>query len=285
MLRGPAPTPDAPVPATHRYALSVHPEDAEVVAAELWAAGALGVWERPGELVAWFVARDVDVPPGGTFELEADRDWQAEWKATIQPVRAGRIAVVPTWRVEEHTPLDGEVTLVLDPGRAFGSGHHATTTLCLEALAERDLAGRTVADVGCGSGVLAIAAARLGARAVGSDVDPDAVEVTAENAARNDVAVPAAVGSVAAALELLDGAPADVVVANLVTDTVVALAGELVAACATDGTLVVSGIAAERTERATDALVAAGAEVADVRERDGWIAVVAHPARDGEVAR
>jgi ribosomal protein L11 methyltransferase len=235
------------------------------------------VWEQPGQLVAWFPTRDVDgLPAGGTFTDEPDRDWQAEWKATIAPVLAGRFAVVPTWLADEHEPAPGETTIVLDPGQAFGSGHHATTAQCLELLdeldAEASLDGRAVADVGCGSGVLAIAAAMLGARAVGTDIDPDAVAVTRRNAAANGVEVATAAGSVAAALELL-GDDAEVVLANLVTDTVAELAPELVAAIGDGGTLIVSGIAADRRRRATDPLREAGLHIEDERERDGWVAL------------
>jgi ribosomal protein L11 methyltransferase len=264
----------------HRVDVEVRADRAEQVAAALWARGATGVWERPGTLVAWFDG--VEHPSLGEvpgvaelavarqrWSVEPDRDWQAEWKHTIEPVRAGRVMVVPTWLADAHRPADTELTLVLDPGRAFGSGHHATTVLCLELLDEMDLrgslSGRTVADVGCGTGVLAIAAAAWGAAVTAVDIDPDAVEVTGENAARNQVALDTTVGSV-------DAVPGtvDVVVANLVTDVVVDLAAELVAA--TRDTLIVSGIARERRDRALDALHAHGARTIEVRERDGWIA-------------
>jgi ribosomal protein L11 methyltransferase len=263
-----------------RVEVPVHHTRTELVAAHLWSLGAVGVWQQPGRLVAWFTAlpdplrSPAAAGPALPTELtsehvavvdEPDRDWQAEWKATIAPVHAGRITVVPTWLADDHVPADGELTVVLDPGRAFGSGHHATTTLCLELLDELDLAGSRVADVGCGTGVLAIAAAARGARVAAVDVDPEAVEVTRENAVRNRVEVAATTGSV----DALD-APADVVVANLVTDVVRALAAELVAA--TTGILVVSGITSDRRTDALGALEAAGARVDEVHERDGWIA-------------
>jgi ribosomal protein L11 methyltransferase len=275
--------------ASYRYTLPTSSEDSEVTAARLWSAGATGVWEQPGRLVAWFTSADVpDLPPGGELTAEPDVDWQAAWKATITPVRAGRFCVVPTWLVDDHAPGPEEVTVVLDPGRAFGSGHHATTAQCLQLLDELvvgdraagDLGGVTVADVGCGSGVLAIAAALRGAQAVGSDVDPDAVTVTAENAARNGVEVPTAAGSVAAAVALLGGR-AEVVVANLVTDTVAELATELVVAVADHGSLLASGIAVDRAHVAVGPLEAAGLVVEERRERDGWVALRGRPARRG----
>ncbi|MEX2550470.1 MAG: 50S ribosomal protein L11 methyltransferase [Nitriliruptoraceae bacterium] len=263
-----------------RLEIPVRPDRREVVAAHLWHLGASGVWERPGVTVAWFAAPGPDLaaasklvdelaPSTVTTSVEVDRDWQEAWKATISPIRAGRIAVVPTWLAASHVPAEDELTLILDPGRAFGTGHHATTALCLELLDARDLAGRlagrTVADIGCGSGILAIAAAARGAEATGVDIDEDAVAVTRDNARRNHVEVAVATGSVDALR-----APAEVVVANLVTDVVIALADDLVAV--TRSELIVSGITEGRRDDALDALTAAGARLEEVRSRDGWIA-------------
>ena len=263
-----------------RVEIPVRAERTEVVAAALWARGALGVWEQPGTLVAWFdTATALAEAPAGagtlpelsgdlTFIEEPDRDWQAEWKATITPVRAGRAVVVPTWLANEHASEPDDLTLLLDPGRAFGSGHHATTLLCLAYLDELEregaLAGARVADVGCGTGVLAIAAAAWGAHAQAVDIDPTAVEVARANAAINGVQIDTATGSVDAI------APAPIVVANLVTDVIVSLAEPLVAA--TEQTLIVSGIATARETRALGALEAAGAHAVDVQHQDGWIA-------------
>ncbi len=277
-------SPLAARPATHRLEVEVAPARRELVAAHLWAAGACGVWERPAQLVAWFegdaaveLPEPDDVPelamPARRWSLEEDRDWQADWKATIRAVHAGRTVIVPTWLEADHEPADDELTLIVDPGRAFGTGHHATTVLCLELLDELDLAGRlegrTVADVGCGTGVLAIAAAARGAVATAVDIDPDAVEVTRDNAARNGVEVTAIAGGVSQL-----PAAAEVVVANLITDTVRSLAADLVAASTDE--LIVSGIAVEREQLALDALAATGAQLLERRERDGWIAIRLH---------
>jgi len=263
---------------THRLEIPIrseHDSDTEVLVASLWSAGALGVWEQPDTVVAWFTQRHELLDPrleDGRWVEEPDRDWQAEWKASIGPVRAGRTAVVPTWLIEEHRPGQDELTLALDPGRAFGSGHHATTLMCLEALDELDLDGgladRRVADVGCGSGVLAIAAAARGAHVQAVDVDPAAVDVTRENAERNGVHLDVHQGSVGS----LDG-PVDVVVANLITDVVADLARDLVAA--TTDRLIVSGITEARAEVALAPLREAGARLEEIRVRDGWVAVIA----------
>lgn len=254
-----------PPAAAHRLVLPCARGEAELLAARLWAGGARGVWERPGELVAWFDEVTAGVPEGGVWQREPDRDWQAEWKDSIAPVHAGRFVVVPTWLADGHVAGADETVVVLDPGRAFGSGHHATTALCLEVLDRLDLAGRTLADVGCGSGILAIAAARRGARVVAVDLDADAVEVTRENAARNSVEIDARHGGVEAL-----PAVADVVVANLLTDTVASLAAELTRAAGS--TLIVSGITSERRAVALEPLRSAGFDPRDLRERDGWIA-------------
>lgn len=274
----------------HRIEVPVSSDDREPVIALLWALGARGVWERPDRLVAWLsdpAAVDDDRLTHAargpiTVRPEPEQDWQATWKATIAPVRAGRTVVVPTWLADRHRAEAEELTLVLDPGQAFGTGHHATTALCLELLDELDLAGqlqgRTLADVGCGSGILAIAAAARGAAVEAIDLDPDAVAVARTNAAANGVAVTATVGAVED-LTLTT----DIVVANLISDVVRDNAAALVTAASQR--LLVSGITEERAEEVLDALVAHGAEVVEVRRRGGWVAASLVPtARGGPAA-
>ncbi|GBF03954.1 50S ribosomal protein L11 methyltransferase, prmA [Deinococcus aerius] len=161
----------------------------------LWEAGATGLEERGGTIRAYFDAR-VTLPgevSDGEWREEADQDWQAEFKRTLRPVRAGRVTIVPPWLREEVEP--GQLPLVIEPGMAFGTGHHETTRLAVEALSGLNLAelgpngtGARVLDVGTGSGVLAIAAVMLGARtALGLDIDPITIPIARENAEINGV--------------------------------------------------------------------------------------------------
>ncbi len=246
-----------------------HDDDPEVVAAHLWMAGAEGVWVRPDDVVGYFASREADVPDGGRWEPVPDVDWAATWREGIEPVSAGPFDVVPTWLVDDHPTAEGRTRIVLDPGRAFGSGHHDTTLGCLEALADLDLDGRRVLDVGTGTGVLAIAVALEGAaRVVAVDVDPDAVQVARDNAAANDVTLELAVGSVGD----VEG-DFDVVVANVLTHTIIELADDLVAAVRAGGHLVTSGIGAERADRVVAALASAGLAEVTTRVRGEWAVV------------
>jgi ribosomal protein L11 methyltransferase len=211
-----------------------------------------------------------------TTRLVHEADWAEAWKAHFPVLRVGRrIVIRPTWLDAAAGPND--VVLDLDPGMAFGTGLHPTTRLCLaatEAVADRGgLQGARVLDVGCGSGILAIAAAKLGAVAVlGVDIDPIAIEATAANAATNGL------GSVIAAREgsLPSGEPAhDVVLANLIASVLVALAGPLRDELRPGGLLVASGIFVDRETEVRRALEAAGLEVAARSAEGDWVALEA----------
>ncbi len=199
--------------------------------------------------------------------------WRDEWKKHFEPFRVCEGVVVrPPWR--EHTAAPGEHVVVLEPGRAFGTGLHETTSLVAEELAQTPLSGVTVLDVGCGSGVLSLIALALGAthaRAV--DVDPDAVAVTRENAERNGVA-----DRVETDETPVDALPRRyaVVLANIESKTLVDLAAALIARVAPGGLLVLSGIlsAAVMPSQLADIRRAfAALEEESVRTKGEWIAV------------
>ncbi len=203
----------------------------------------------------------------------AEEDWAESWKEHFHVERFGeRIVVVPSWRTYDARP--GDAVLKLDPGMAFGTGQHETTRMCLEALERAVRPGMRVLDAGCGSGILSLAAAKLGARAVlAVDIDPDCVRVTDENARANGVEriVRAAQGSLGGAWPFdAQAAAFDVVVANIIARAIVELAAPLVEALAPGGRLIVSGVIGERESEVADALQAAGAQVASVRAMADW---------------
>jgi ribosomal protein L11 methyltransferase len=217
--------------------------------------------------------------------LVHEADWAEAWKAHFPVLRVGRrIVIKPTWRRHRASPDD--VVLALDPGMAFGTGLHPTTRLCLaalETLADRGevaetggiggFAGARVLDVGCGSGILAIAAARLGAASVlGVDTDPIAIESTRANAERNGLGdrIVARHGSLPSGDE-----PFDVVLANLIASVLIVLAEPLRDELRPGGVLLASGIFVDRETEVRAALEAAGLAVT-ARTADGeWVALEA----------
>jgi ribosomal protein L11 methyltransferase len=193
--------------------------------------------------------------PGSVVEV--DQGWEEAWKQFHQPVRIGQLWVGPPW----EEPDEDSVPVVIDPGRAFGTGAHATTRLCLELLVERPRT--SVVDLGCGSGVLAVAAAKLGfAPVFALDVDPLAVAAAGENARKNEVEVDVRCGDVFAA-EL---PPAELALANLTLEAVERVAGRF-----TVGELIASGYLA--SERPT----LAGWTNVDRRAAEGWAADLYSP--------
>jgi len=205
-----------------------------------------------------------------------EEDWAEAWKSHFPVLRVGRRLVIkPTWR--EHDPAPTDVVIALDPGMAFGTGLHPTTRLCLAAIEELadagGLAGKRVLDVGCGSGILGIAAALLGAESVvGVDTDPIAVEATQANAELNDLSgrVTARRGS----LPATDG-PHDVVFANLIATLLVDLAPTLRQSVVAGGRLIAGGIFVDRLEEVLQAFTKAHLHVAGRSKGGEWVAVVA----------
>jgi ribosomal protein L11 methyltransferase len=201
-------------------------------------------------------------------ETVEDQDWERSWMDNFQPMRFGeRLWIVPSWH---QAPDPGAVNLLLDPGLAFGTGTHPTTALCLEWLDQAAVKGREVIDFGCGSGILAIAALLLGAsHAVGTDIDPQAIEASRDNARRNgieddrfDLYQP----------EAMPPAQADLLLANILAGPLVSLAPQLSRLVRPGGSLVLSGILAEQTEEILDAY-RQDFLLDPVANRDGWIRV------------
>jgi ribosomal protein L11 methyltransferase len=208
--------------------------------------------------------------------LVDEADWAEAWKAHFPVLRIGRRLVVrPTWRRHRHGPDD--VVLALDPGMAFGTGLHPTTRLCLaaiEGIADRGLlAGARILDVGCGSGILAIAAVRLGAaHALAVDTDPIAIESTMANARRNRLAarIRAHGGT------LPSGEPPfHVVLANLIAGVLVPLATPLHDELRPGGSLLASGIFIDREDEVRAAFEAAGLDVVSRTMEGEWVALEA----------
>ena len=210
---------------------------------------------------------------------EAGRDdWSEAWKAFHRPVRVGRLLVQPSW--EDAAARPGDLVITVDPGRAFGTGSHETTRLCLAALDRLVRPGGAVLDVGTGSGVLALAAARLGASRVDAlDTDPAAVEAASANAERNGLSdrIDAREGSLGASWpwELGPRAGYDLVVMNIALATVLELLPDAAAALRPGGALAASGFLAEAAPEVEAAARAAGLR-AEAAEFDGeWGAVTA----------
>lgn len=211
-----------------------------------------------------------------TTRIVHEADWAEAWKEHFPVLRIGRrIVIKPTWR--EHAAAPDDVVLDLDPGMAFGTGLHPTTRLCLAAVESaadrRLLAGARVLDVGCGSGILAIAAARLGAASVlGVDTDPIAIEATDANAARNGLAarISARAGSIPSGEP-----PHDVVLANLIASVLVALAAAVRDELRPGGIVLASGIFEDREAEVRAAFAAVGLDVTGRTAEGEWVALEA----------
>lgn len=212
--------------------------------------------------------------PDLDFQELADRIWEREWLKDFHPMRFGKrlwicpdgqrpssgLLPVPSARSPQPCFID------LDPGLAFGTGTHPTTALCLEWLDGADLHGKTVLDYGCGSGVLAIAALKLGAASAAAvDIDPQAVTATLDNAQRNGVADRLTVSTVAG----MDAAPADAVLANILAEPLEALAPVLAALVRSGGNIVLSGLLTHQASRVAQQY-APWFDIGPVSVRDDW---------------
>ena len=209
-----------------------------------------------------------------TLENLEDADWENNWKQYYKPMEIGeRLLVIPQW---ETADTKGRVPLILDPGLTFGTGSHATTRLCLTALEQRIHGGERVLDLGCGSGILSIAALRLGAGcAFACDIDDKCLKVAYENAALNGIGpdtYTVKVGDILTdtALRADIGTGYDIVVANIVADVIIALAPAVRPLLKKDGVFLCSGIIDDRAEEVAGKLREAGLEILETHSSEGW---------------
>ncbi len=208
-----------------------------------------------------------------------EEDWATSWQKYYKPMPVGeRLYIVPQW--EQGAPLpQGRTALYLNPGLIFGTGSHASTRLCLEGVEQHAAQGGKVLDLGCGSGILSIAALLLGARdAIGVDIDPKAVGVAYENAAMNGIGrdrytvrAGDVLGDKALAAEL-GQSRYQMVLANIVADVIIPLSAQVPGLLEPGGVFLCSGIIDTRADEVQLALVRRGLTILDRKERDGWVA-------------
>jgi len=214
-------------------------------------------------------------PGRGEIHLSAveEEDWADSWKQYYKTQKIDkRLVIKPSW--EDYSARPDELIIELDPGMAFGTGTHPTTTMCLESLERYLNGGETVFDVGTGSGILAIAAAKLGASRVKAvDIDGVAVEVARKNIIENHVEQLVRVEQ--GGIEALVGQSADLIIANIIADVIIMITPQVTACLQGGGIFIASGIIDERTADVKSVLAANGLVIKEIRQEKGWVLVVA----------
>ncbi|WP_416197745.1 MAG: 50S ribosomal protein L11 methyltransferase [Sporanaerobacter sp.] len=207
-----------------------------------------------------------------------EKDWAESWKKYYKPKKIGeKIVVKPTW--EEYEEKSGEIIVELDPGMAFGTGTHETTTMCIRALEKYTKPNSTIFDIGCGSGILSIAAAKLGGkRVVGVDLDELPVKVSKENVKLNKVSdvVEIRRGNL---LDVVDE-KADIIVSNIIAEIIVDLTSDITPYLKGDSIFISSGIIIEKIDMVVDALSKEGFKVLEISKMNGWACIVSKLEKD-----
>jgi ribosomal protein L11 methyltransferase len=227
------------------------------------------------ERIQWLIDQNLGFDIGtGELSLSSmsDQDWANHWKKYFKPFKVGnRIVIKPTW--EDYSPKEGEIILEMDPGMAFGTGTHETTILCIQALERLISPSCHILDIGCGTGILSIAALLLGAEhAVAVDIDGNAVRTARRNAALNGVISRMRVVK----SDLLDEVTGkyDLIMANIIADVVIELSGSAKKYLSKDGILMASGIILERLQDVLDAVEEYGYKSIEHFTLGDWAVVV-----------
>lgn len=245
-----------------------------IVRAYLPADDKLEARRRAVEEGMWHLSQIIPLPPA-TFRPVAEEDWSETWKERYHPIPIGRrLLIMPAWLA---APAGDRLAILLDPGMAFGTGTHPTTQLCLAALEDYLQPGDTVVDLGSGSGILSIAAAKLGAaRVLAIDIDTDAVRAAAENIQRNQVqwVVEVHQGSLPMVMAECAGG-ADLLVANILANTLEDMAASGLGLVVRDGgTAILSGILADQAQSVIDACEAHGLKWRRSLAQEDWRALI-----------
>ncbi len=207
-----------------------------------------------------------------------EEDWANNWKQYFKPLTVGeKLVVKPSW--EDYSGGDGRTILEIDPASSFGTGQHNTTQLCLELIEKNLCNGDRLLDLGCGSGILSIAAVLLGAEKVTAvDISQNSVETAKENASKNKISADkytAYCGDIISDNTLVEkiGSGFDIIAANIVADVLIAMSPLFEKFVKKGGTLILSGIITERADEVIEAMKSKGYALSEIREKDGWAAV------------
>lgn len=205
--------------------------------------------------------------------LVNEKDWAESWKRFYKPTKIGeKIVIKPSW--ENYDPVKDEIIVELDPGMAFGTGTHETTSMCIEALEKHVKSEDIVFDIGCGSGILSIVAAKLGANKVtGIDLDPVCIKVSNENIVLNQVedAIEIKQGNL---LDVVEG-KANIIVSNIIAEIIAKMTADIREYLHDDGIFITSGIIEEKIDLVEESLLENGFKIEDIIKRNGWACIIA----------